>query len=288
MKYKIGDRVKMTARKNGDRGRIGLFGTIIGSYMNRGTNHFCVEFDEHIEGHDGNGSNSVRGKFGYCWWYCEGCGSEFDIIRNTQKIVITSDGKETLARLYDGNKVIKTATAKCSPDDTFDFETGARIAFERLVETPFTKAIKDLAEAAKKCGEHIRKSLCEKPLKFEVGKQYADGELVIEITEANREIRSYNYKVIKGEDSGPLKSFQENSTFGTRLTPYDPPKYFTGKAVCIKSDKDFTVGKVYEFVDGQTIDNAGSKRPRGYRIEKSFDVWKEKSYDMYDFLPLVE
>ena len=50
------------------------------------------------------------------------------------KIVITTDGTETLARLYDGNKVIKTATAKCSPDDNFSFETGAKIAFERLID----------------------------------------------------------------------------------------------------------------------------------------------------------
>lgn len=49
-----------------------------------------------------------------------------------QKIVITADGMSTTAKLYDGKTVIKTATAKCSPDDTFDFETGARIAFDRL------------------------------------------------------------------------------------------------------------------------------------------------------------
>ena len=51
-----------------------------------------------------------------------------------QKIVITTDGKETLARLYDGDKVVKKATAKCSPDDTFDFNVGAKLAFERLTE----------------------------------------------------------------------------------------------------------------------------------------------------------
>ena len=50
------------------------------------------------------------------------------------KIVITTDGVETLARLYDGKKVVKTATAKCSPDDKFSFETGAKIAFERLID----------------------------------------------------------------------------------------------------------------------------------------------------------
>lgn len=51
---------------------------------------------------------------------------------NAQKIVITTDGKETLARLYEGDKVIKSATAKCNPGDTFDFAIGAKLAFERL------------------------------------------------------------------------------------------------------------------------------------------------------------
>ena len=49
------------------------------------------------------------------------------------KIVITTDGKETLARLYDGNTVVKSAVAKCCPDDSFDFKTGATIAFGRLM-----------------------------------------------------------------------------------------------------------------------------------------------------------
>lgn len=49
-----------------------------------------------------------------------------------QKIVITTDGKTTTARLFDGKNVIKTAEAKCSPDDEFDFNTGASIAFSRL------------------------------------------------------------------------------------------------------------------------------------------------------------
>lgn len=49
-----------------------------------------------------------------------------------QKIVITSDGVTTLARLYEGSKVVKSAEAKCSPDDEFEFETGAKLAMERL------------------------------------------------------------------------------------------------------------------------------------------------------------
>ena len=68
-------------------------------------------------------------KCGWCWtenWIAG--------LARENKIVITTNGTETLARLYDGNKIIKTATAKCSPDDDFDFETGATIAFDRLFD----------------------------------------------------------------------------------------------------------------------------------------------------------
>lgn len=69
---------------------------------------------------------------------------------NDYKIVITTNGAETLARLYDGKKVVKTATAKCSPNDTFDFETGAKLAFARLMET------QSAAESLKKLGEALK------------------------------------------------------------------------------------------------------------------------------------
>ena len=50
----------------------------------------------------------------------------------TQKVIITSDGKTITARLVDGKKTVKTAQAVCADSDTFDFTTGAKIAFERL------------------------------------------------------------------------------------------------------------------------------------------------------------
>lgn len=51
-----------------------------------------------------------------------------------EKIVITHDGKTTTATLYrdDGSK--ETATARCAPEDTFDFNVGAKLAMERLME----------------------------------------------------------------------------------------------------------------------------------------------------------
>ena len=48
------------------------------------------------------------------------------------KVVITTDGKTTTATLYSKNTKVSTATAKCSPDDEFDFAVGAKLAMERL------------------------------------------------------------------------------------------------------------------------------------------------------------
>lgn len=80
-------------------------------------------------------------------WY------DFEVVKD-QKIVITTDGKETLARLYEDNNVIKTATARCAPDDTFDFATGAKLAFDRLM------GVAETADKPMTCREKLAK---EKP-----------------------------------------------------------------------------------------------------------------------------
>lgn len=52
----------------------------------------------------------------------------------TRKIIITTDGTTTTARLMEGKTTLRTATATCSPSDTFDFDKGARLAFDRLID----------------------------------------------------------------------------------------------------------------------------------------------------------
>lgn len=49
------------------------------------------------------------------------------------KIVVTVDGDKVLARMYRGKEKLREAEATCSKKDTFDFETGARLAFHRLL-----------------------------------------------------------------------------------------------------------------------------------------------------------
>lgn len=66
--------------------------------------------------------------------------SLLEAVKNENKIVITTDGTTTRAAYYDGHKLIREAKAICSKDDTFDFEAGAKIAFERLTAKPAVKA----------------------------------------------------------------------------------------------------------------------------------------------------
>lgn len=62
--------------------------------------------------------------------------SLLEAVKNENKIVITTDGTTTRAALYDGHKLIREAKAICSKYDTFNFETGAKIAIDRLTEKP--------------------------------------------------------------------------------------------------------------------------------------------------------
>lgn len=307
MKFKIGDKVRTT--KDFDTGtKEGLVGKVV-SFEKTHWGDVGVEFDEKVCcGHDCKGT----AKYGYGRW-----GQSNGLVSvpvNTKKIVITSDGTETLARLYDGNKVIKTATAKCSPEDTFVFEEGARIALHRMLgdyaevkaEKPHKyKAGDKVKVIANTCyhgmniggivtldrtldadgdstrwltKEHntcwyIRERDFEPyKFKFEVGKQYAYNDCVIEITSARIDecnCRRYDYKEIKGK-TGLIKNFTENSTFGNTLKPYEPPKRYNGKVVCVKSPYPWwTVGKVYEVVNGKIRDNRGKIYPQrdgdGYR-----------------------
>ena len=125
-KFKIGDRVRAVNEYDDNENIVGKIGTVISVY-DYDTDFIGVEFDDEI--YFGGHSCGGKGKEGHCWW----CPDRIlEPVRYNEKIVITTDGKTTTAKIYAGKSIIKTATAKCSPDDKFDFVTGAKIAFERL------------------------------------------------------------------------------------------------------------------------------------------------------------
>ena len=130
MKYKIGDKVRVRQCLAGLnlKGKTGKV-IAIGKHYDYG-----IEFDEPVaRGHNCGGT----GKCGCCRW-----GYERELEpAGDKKIVITTDGKTTLARLYEDKKIVKTAKAKCAPEDEFDFIAGAELAFKRLTQDKLKKPI---------------------------------------------------------------------------------------------------------------------------------------------------
>lgn len=65
----------------------------------------------------------------------------------------------------------------------------------------------------------------------------------------------------------------------------DESKYYNGKVVCTENkidDKDFTVGKIYEVIDGKIVDNKTHKRPATHeRLSSDFDHLSAYFEDWY-------
>ena len=56
----------------------------------------------------------------------------FDLVCRKRELHVTTDGTTTHAVLKEDGKVVKRAQAVCSPDDEYSFETGARLAVDRV------------------------------------------------------------------------------------------------------------------------------------------------------------
>lgn len=122
MKFKVGDRVRYLGTSHFKQ-LTGRTGKVIVANDDEPT--IGVRLDKRYY----DKSISVYYRISSFWANRE----DFELI-NSNKIVITTDGETVTAKKYEGKEVIKSATAKCHPDDEFDFDTGAKIAFDRLTE----------------------------------------------------------------------------------------------------------------------------------------------------------
>ena len=129
MNFKVGDRVRAIEAYDGKKEIVGKIGTVKLVNKHNDKNPYGIEFDENVGGH----SFLLCGEYGHCWWCPE---NVIEPVHEGNKIVITTDGKTTTAKMYDGKKFVKSAKAVCSPDDKFDLGIGSALALERLVGNP--------------------------------------------------------------------------------------------------------------------------------------------------------
>lgn len=215
-KFKVGDKVRIldgSKIKNYTGGwvmsdRVGKIGTI------RAVN---------TDYHDGRVSYLLEE------FYCRYDERGLELVE-PEKIIIYRNGAEVIAKnIFTG----KTGVAKCSPEDEFNFEIGAKLALERL----FSKfkvgdKIIGTAEASKHYG------ITKEGWRGTVTNIDADGTI---------EVRARN----NGD------SFWVASEY---FKLDDSSEYFNGKVVCvIPSGPWLTKGKIYEIKDGVGYDNEGDK-----------------------------
>lgn len=197
-----------------------------------------------------------------------------------EKIVITHDGKTTIATLYKNNRPVESAEANCSPEDKFDFNVGAKLALERL-------------DRKVKYGEytivkikypHGRQSYNFKT-KDKTAKVGMNIMVISSFTTKPCEVKIV--EVIPGADyTGDYRI--ENMR---EIEIKEVPKYYNGKIVCIAKGYNnnpylinlpFTVGKIYDVTNGKIIDDHGDHYDH-------YDCLERICFAMGNtFIPIVE
>lgn len=127
MKYKIGDKVWIVSKRPQKNWNpymdkyLGKTMTIIKSGINNKGVYYCMEEDR----------NDFLGH--WCWY-------EYMIAGLAEPewepytVELRFDGMITTATLKRGGRDVKTAEARCNPEDTYSRAEGARVAVERLFE----------------------------------------------------------------------------------------------------------------------------------------------------------
>lgn len=145
-KFKVGDRVKVKKDiVTLNRRTVGKCGTV----KELLTDNYCsVEFDEFVGGHDCNGF----AKEGHGWNHAE---DALDLVKtkNETIVIYRKDNKVVALDKSTGEK----AEANCNPADEFDFRTGAKLAFNRLMgeDVKPDNGVREVKRKAK-VGEYIK------------------------------------------------------------------------------------------------------------------------------------
>ena len=145
-KFKVGDRVVVT--KEMLRAMSGMVGSVVDfSKWNR--NSALVQFDGWDGGHDGRGI-TVSGKLydGNSCLYV----NEMLLKKINEEIVLYHKDNRVIAL---DKSTGEKAEAICSPEDTFDFHTGAKLAFDRLMGEKSGAAAASAPEPVKYNGKII-------------------------------------------------------------------------------------------------------------------------------------
>ena len=196
--------------------------------------------------------------------------------KSKEKIVITHDGKVTTATLYGkfGSKV--TATARCAPEDTFDFLIGAEIAMGRLVDK-LVYAKHNIILVKFREGERTY------AYKTRIDTAKVGMKIVVPVGHHCKEVNATVAEIIPGAEYNG-----EYTISAMKEIDIVEAKYYNGKVVCIDDGGftyDFTIGKIYQFVDGNCKNDSYGNILRN--PARNFEDLSSRFRNV-KFIPLVE
>lgn len=141
-KFKVGDRV--VEKINQKKGIVVDF--------SKDYDNVLVKFGGWNEGHDGRGyTESGKTYYGkHCWYFCE---EQLEIIKDETIVIYRNDNKVVALDKSTGEK----AEANCNPADEFDFRTGVKLAFNRLMgeDVKTDNGVREVKRKAK-VGEYVK------------------------------------------------------------------------------------------------------------------------------------
>lgn len=143
-----------------------------------------------------------------------------EILWREPKIVVCRDGNRVTASLYENGKKVAAGVAKCSPEDTFDFATGARIAFDRLMTEKPSLSREDMYHKTKEVLSTVKDSKRVVALsmwtRFELGKMavQVDRETIDDFLKECEE-RGYKWRCgDKATERNPFRDYDGLSPVG--------------------------------------------------------------------------
>lgn len=168
-KYKVGDKVRIVSKRTADHWSpemdkwLGRVMTIRSDAVDLGTGkRFGYKMEE----------DSSEYLFGWYWWDDMIAGLA-NPDRSSLIVEIQFDGNTTRATLIKDGREVKSAEARCSPEDTFDRGEGAKVAVNRLfAKKQKAKKEKPKKEAWEKTRLFIVTGYCHPPIHgFPIGEK---------------------------------------------------------------------------------------------------------------------
>ena len=215
--------------------------------------------------------------------------------RKTNKsIIINTDGyKVVTATLYDENgEQLRKETAKCSPEDVFDFEVGAKLAVERLFEDKERIVVGDrtLKVEFNRHGAEVTAKVLEMDESLR-GKNSLASNGEYEVFSLSRIDMSEHYLFVRGNE----KARDHDKAYWQFYSITEAKKYikniselirkinreikWNAKVVCVRSKSIFyTKGKIYEVKNGKITNNIGEDLIHSYESIDDLNAWTEAKF----------